>query len=199
MQHNGVERRADARENRLRVIEAAKEIFAEKGIVAAEMKEIAERAGVGVGTIYRNFPNKDDLIAEIVREAVAEIEGCIERAEQHEDAIAGLRQALAELFALVENFGWLTDAVLSGQLPEAVKAEAEARKQERDEQGFHRMIERGIGQGRIRDDVNVEVAVAFLAGTIAPWNLERLRAGLPADQLADEIVDLLLRGAAPGR
>lgn len=199
MQSNGVERRADARENRLRVIEAAKEIFAEKGIVAAEMKEIAERAGVGVGTIYRNFPNKDDLIAEIVREAVAEIEQTITMGEEHEDAIIGLRQSLTELFRLVERLGWLIDAVLSGQLPESVKAEVEARQKEHENRGFHRIIRHAIDQGRIREDVNIEIVVAFLAGTLAPWNLERIRSDIPAEQLADEIVDLLMRGAAPGR
>jgi AcrR family transcriptional regulator len=196
VQDNGVERRADARGNRVRVIEAAKETFAEKGIIAAEMKEIAERAGVGVGTIYRNFPNKDDLIAEIVREAVAEIEQTIATAEEYDDAIVGLREALTELFHVVERLGWLIDAVLSGQLPESVKAEVDAQQKERDNRGFHRIIRRGIEQGRIRNDVNVEVVVAFLAGTLAPWNLERIRSNVPAEQLADEIVDVLLRGAA---
>ena len=62
--------RADARANRARLVEAARAVFSERGL-AAEMKEIAERAGVGVGTIYRNFPSKEDLIVAIMRDALA--------------------------------------------------------------------------------------------------------------------------------
>jgi AcrR family transcriptional regulator len=60
----GVERdrlRADARRNRERILAAAREAFAEEGVDAG-MSAIAERAGVGVGTLYRRFPTKDALI-----------------------------------------------------------------------------------------------------------------------------------------
>jgi AcrR family transcriptional regulator len=53
--------RADARRNRERILAAAREAFAEEGIDAG-MSAIAERAGVGVGTLYRRFPTKDALV-----------------------------------------------------------------------------------------------------------------------------------------
>jgi AcrR family transcriptional regulator len=53
--------RADARRNRERILAAAREAFAEEGIDAG-MSAIAERAGVGVGTLYRRFPTKDVLV-----------------------------------------------------------------------------------------------------------------------------------------
>ncbi len=62
-------RRADARRNRERVIAAAEEIFAEQGIEAG-IPEVAERAGVGKGTVYRNFPTKDDLVAAVQVERI---------------------------------------------------------------------------------------------------------------------------------
>ncbi len=58
--------RADALRNRRRVIEAATEAFARSGI-AVPMDEIAESAGVGVGTLYRHFPTKEALFAAVVR------------------------------------------------------------------------------------------------------------------------------------
>ncbi len=77
--------RADAVRNREAVIEAARELFAEQGL-DAQMDDIAAAAGVGVGTVYRHFPNKEDLLdavvvrrfqilAERAREAVAEAKG----------------------------------------------------------------------------------------------------------------------------
>ena len=58
--------RCDARRNRERVIEAAREALAEYGL-AAQMDDIARRAGVGVGTVYRHFATKDQLVGELMR------------------------------------------------------------------------------------------------------------------------------------
>jgi AcrR family transcriptional regulator len=58
--------RADARRNRERILAAAREVFGHSG-ADAQMDEIARRAGVGVGTLYRHFPTKDELVAELVR------------------------------------------------------------------------------------------------------------------------------------
>jgi AcrR family transcriptional regulator len=58
--------RSDARRNREKVIQAARKVMARKGL-DAQMEEIARRAGVGVGTVYRHFPTKDDLIAALAR------------------------------------------------------------------------------------------------------------------------------------
>ncbi len=57
--------RADARRNRRKVLDAAKRLFAERGL-DAPMDEIAAAAGVGVGTVYRHFPNKEDLLEALV-------------------------------------------------------------------------------------------------------------------------------------
>jgi AcrR family transcriptional regulator len=59
--------RADARRNREAVIAAAKELFADEGL-EAQMPDVAKAANVGVGTVYRHFPTKDDLIAALVAE-----------------------------------------------------------------------------------------------------------------------------------
>lgn len=59
--------RADARRNRERILQAAREVFAEHGI-DAQIDDVASRAGVGVGTVYRHFPTKEALMAELVRQ-----------------------------------------------------------------------------------------------------------------------------------
>jgi AcrR family transcriptional regulator len=59
--------RADARRNRERIIESARLAFAECG-PEAQMDDVARLAGVGVGTVYRHFPTKEALLAELVRQ-----------------------------------------------------------------------------------------------------------------------------------
>src|SRR5438045_6447724 len=58
--------RADARRNRERILESAARVFSECG-AEAQIDDVARRAGVGVGTVYRHFPNKELLMAELVR------------------------------------------------------------------------------------------------------------------------------------
>jgi AcrR family transcriptional regulator len=67
--------RADARRNREKILEAAKACFAESGL-GAQMDDVAARAGVGVGTVYRHFPTKDALVRALIvdhMESMAEI------------------------------------------------------------------------------------------------------------------------------
>jgi AcrR family transcriptional regulator len=65
--------RADARRNEDALLEAAKHVFATSG-VDAPVREIAARAGVGVGTLYRRFPKRSDLVAAVFRR---EIDACV--------------------------------------------------------------------------------------------------------------------------
>jgi AcrR family transcriptional regulator len=64
--------RADAERNRQRLLTAAKELFAQRG-VDVTLDEIARHAGVGTGTAYRRFPNKDALIEALMADRIAEI------------------------------------------------------------------------------------------------------------------------------
>jgi AcrR family transcriptional regulator len=71
--------RSDATRNQRLVLDAALAVVAEHG-VEASMDEIATRAGVGVGTVYRHFPGKDALIEELVRLAVTDLVAAGEKA-----------------------------------------------------------------------------------------------------------------------
>ena len=64
-------RRADARRNREAIISAARAIVAEQG-VEAQIQDVARKAGVGVGTVYRHFPTKDALMAELIGQCALE-------------------------------------------------------------------------------------------------------------------------------
>lgn len=80
--------RADARRNRERIMRAAGAVFADRG-VDAQIDDVARRAKVGVGTVYRHFPTKEALVEAVVAERFEEIAGYAEEALERSDAWEG--------------------------------------------------------------------------------------------------------------
>ena len=80
--------RADARRNRERILVAARAVFADKGS-EAQIDDVAKRAKVGVGTVYRHFPTKEALVDAVVREGFEEIAGYAREALEREEAWEG--------------------------------------------------------------------------------------------------------------
>lgn len=85
--------RADARRNRARLLAAARAEFGEHG-EAMQIERVATRAGVGVGTVYRNFPTKDDLIAAVVFDSIHELRVAAEQIDPAADPWEALRAHL---------------------------------------------------------------------------------------------------------
>ncbi|MDX6618207.1 MAG: hypothetical protein QOK36_593, partial [Gaiellales bacterium] len=81
--------RRDAARNRERILAAAGEVFATRGLEVT-LDDIAHHAGVGVGTVYRRFPDKEGLIDALFEERIAAIAALAEEAAAHEDPWAGL-------------------------------------------------------------------------------------------------------------
>ncbi len=190
--------RVDARANHARIVAAATDAFAEKGL-AADMKEIAERAGVAVGTLYRHFPGKAEMLTAILREAIAVSLAGEEAAEQRVDPIDGLRALLLHEYTITGRYGWLQEAIASGQLPPACLEELRAERQKHDFAGrFERLLRRGMQDGRLRPDLDPGVAAALLSGTVLPWVFKRFAAERSAEAAADAVLAVFLGGAARG-
>ena len=88
--------RADARRNRERILRAAGEVFAEQGIDAGT-DEIARRAGVGHGTLFRRFPSKDDLVVAILQDRMESLAAQAEAALADPDPATALRAVLEQM------------------------------------------------------------------------------------------------------
>lgn len=88
--------RADAERNRLRLLAAAEELFRERGLEVG-VGEIAEHAGVGRGTLFRNFASKEDLIAAVVVERVASAMALGRAALEADDPVPALFEFLEEI------------------------------------------------------------------------------------------------------
>jgi AcrR family transcriptional regulator len=134
--------RADARRNRQRVLEAARACFSEDGL-EAQIDEIASRAGVGVGTVYRHFSTKDALLRALVGDFFVAEAALAERAltrEEPWDAFSYFMRESAELLGANRAVA----QIMAGQ-PElgaegAAGADAEL--------GFFTSLERLIARGR---------------------------------------------------
>jgi len=95
--------RADARDNRDRTLEAARELFAQLGL-GVTMRDIARKAGVGPATVYRRFPTKQHLVVEVFTEEMRACRAIVDDACADPDAWRGFRTVVEELTVLnVEN------------------------------------------------------------------------------------------------
>jgi AcrR family transcriptional regulator len=97
--------RADAERNRRRILAAAREVFARKGLEAG-LDEIARHAGVGAGTVYRRFPDKNALVTALFEERLREFITAAETATAQPDAWSGLVGMLETTVAMqIEDRG----------------------------------------------------------------------------------------------
>jgi AcrR family transcriptional regulator len=112
----GIDRplRADAARNRALILRAAQDLFAEAGLEVG-VEEIARRAGVGKGTLYRRFPTKDDLVCAIFDSHLEEVERLAAVAHAEPDAWTGFARFLeGQARMQADNQGFL-DVVAQGQ------------------------------------------------------------------------------------
>ncbi len=105
--------RADAARNRERILEAAGEVFAERGLDAT-LDDVAQKAGLGVGTVYRRFPSKEDLVEALFEKAVHEVVALAEEAEAKENSWDGLVWFLEGATEMQAKDLGLRDVILHG-------------------------------------------------------------------------------------
>ncbi|MBK6219168.1 TetR/AcrR family transcriptional regulator, partial [Klebsiella pneumoniae] len=94
--------RADARKNYDLLIEVARDVFVEQG-AEASLRDIARRAGVGMGTLYRHFPNRDSLLEAVLRSRFAALTARAESLLLAADPAAALLEWLAESVAFTHQ------------------------------------------------------------------------------------------------
>jgi AcrR family transcriptional regulator len=104
--------RADAERNRRRILATARRLFAARGL-RVSLDEIAAEAGIGVGTVYRRFPNRDALIDALFEERIDEIAQAARDALEHEDPWDGLAWFVRTAVSLQANDRGLREALFS--------------------------------------------------------------------------------------
>ncbi|NMR19072.1 TetR/AcrR family transcriptional regulator [Cellulomonas fimi] len=104
--------RSDAARNRDRIVTAARELFASRGL-GVGLNEVAHHAGLGVGTVYRRFPDKQVLVDAVLEEPLRQMRAVAVQAEGAERAWDGLTLLLSEGAALLTANLGLRDVALS--------------------------------------------------------------------------------------
>jgi AcrR family transcriptional regulator len=152
--------RADAVRNRTRILEAAEEVLASEGI-SVPIDVVAERAGVGVGTLYRHFPTKEALFEAIVTDRLLNM---VELANSYCTA----DDPGAALFAFLQEFAQqatakhdLFDALGSAGIDIKSRFEAQLNAMMA---GVDRLRQRAEAVGAIRSDVEVEELIGLVVG-----------------------------------
>jgi AcrR family transcriptional regulator len=179
--------RADARRNSELLLQAAQDVFLERG-PDASLEEIARRAGVGIATLYRRFGDRQALMHAVVRAALVASADAADRARREHadpfDALAAYVHALLDL---------RTSAVISALLDRLDLAEpALDAARRRSSRLFDRLLDAARAAGAVRKDVTFGDVSLILVRLSQP-----LPGPIPAETqglLAHRHADLLLRG-----
>ncbi|WP_419998056.1 TetR/AcrR family transcriptional regulator [Streptomyces boninensis] len=184
--------RLDARRNRDRILAAAREVFAERGI-DAPMSAVARRAGVGVATLYRRFPTRADLVDSAFAEQMSACTQVFAEAVADPDPWRGFSRLVQELCRLQREERGFPAAFLAS-FPDRAREHAEARADAEGEVAA--LIRRAQAAGALRRDFHPSDLVVLL---LAHGGLVT---ALPDDPAAStRLVAYLLESfrAGPGR
>jgi AcrR family transcriptional regulator len=179
--------RADARRSHAKLVEAATAAFAERG-ADAPLEDIARRAGVGIGTLYRHFPTRLDLQAAVY---LSQVRGVCERADDlivtasPEQALAGWLHALAAYM--------VTKRGLSRALIEALGRDSELMSgcwtAMHDAAG--RLLTHAQQAGMLRTDISADDVLRLLHGIVVTTE--------QAPEQTDRLLSLMIDGLRPQR
>jgi AcrR family transcriptional regulator len=161
--------RADAARNRSALLEAGKACFAESG-AATTLEEVARKAGVGIGTLYRHFPTRDALVEQVYRDALDRLAADAERLMKEQPPLEALRQWLFLFVDYIATKKLMHDllATLSGA--DSLKAQTRPKL----EGAITALVDRAKASGDIKRDVvpfDLLMAIGGLAyvGTSSDW------------------------------
>ncbi|MGB7267427.1 MAG: TetR/AcrR family transcriptional regulator [Terracidiphilus sp.] len=178
--------RADAQRNRERILDVAKEIFTRDG-AAASLDEIARHAGIGPGTLYRHFPNRDALIEAVYRNEVEKLAAAEKRFAAEMPPLEALR---AWMLLFIDHVSAKTliipamDTVAGGsmRLIEGSRSLIHA--------AFVASVRRAIASGDLRSDTNPDDFVRALVGIFYTTAFPGWEAS------ARRLVDILIAGSS---
>jgi AcrR family transcriptional regulator len=179
--------RADAKRNRERIIEAAREAFGALG-AEAQMDEVARLAGVGVGTVYRHFPTKEALLGELVRQKLRAMTLNTREALVHDDV-----EPFAAFAALLRRNAALAarDAAIQfAMLGAGERVWAQARAEQEELLGLtDQLMSRAQASGAMRRDVSAGDVPMLMCGLCA--TMSHTKPGFDWERHLELIVDSL--------
>lgn len=158
--------RADAQRNRDQIVAAAGALFAERG-PDVPMDEVARRAGVGVGTLYRRFPDRESLVRAVAFDGFHRVVARARAAAAETDAWAGLTRFVRDAVTDLRLAGWLS--MWFARTWGAIRLEREQEELRAELLDLlDGLVSRAQGEGAMRTDVAVGDLVVLLALVLRP-------------------------------
>lgn len=149
--------RADARRNRMRILEAAETVFAERG-ASASTEAVAQRAEVAIGTVFRHFPTKPDLLKAVVMNLRDRLVADVDALTRDSEAATALFEFCTRVMAIsVRNddvFARLAETGTRVHVGDALNSIRPA---------VDTLLERARAAGAVRGDLRTDELIALLA------------------------------------
>ncbi len=185
---------------RLRLVEAAIRLFAEKGYESASVSEIVAAAGVTKGSMYHYFQSKDDLLLEIYQQVLAMQLDKLERLAAGPGTPVDRLRAVAVdvVVTTIEHLDATTVFFRSMHLLEPANWAALRAQRRRYHERFRALVEEGQAIGLLRTDMSADLAVHFFFGSVhhlQTWY--RPDGPMNASQIGNVFGQLLIDGLAP--
>ena len=180
--------RADAARNRAKVLDAARAAFAAEGL-AVPLDEIARRAGVGAGTVYRHFPTKEALFEAVVADRLDALAADAEAMLDGDDAGAAFFDFFLSMVEDADEKKDLADALMAsgvGLSPQTLASAARLQTQ------LGALLDRALAAGAVRDGVSVADLHALAVGALAAEARAAAEEGYVQGRLTRLICDGLL-------
>jgi AcrR family transcriptional regulator len=181
-------RRTDAVANRARILDAARAVLAERGL-DMEVHDVAERAGVGVGTLYRHFANRDELMRAVLSETFDGLLTRMRGVAANPDPAEALRQIPFSLDESVSSLFVALRDPRATKLLQDVKERISRPLTDEVLALIAGILERGIRSGAFRADLDPPTAAAAILGSIGTV-CETFSPTRPLPELALLLADL---------
>src|SRR5580700_8347477 len=159
--------RADAERNRARLLDAARAAFA-SGQVPVTLEQIARDAGVGIGTLYRHFPTREALVEALYRKELADLcaaAGELLESQAPERALRAWMDVFADYVAAKQEMADTLRAVFAAGSVTVSQAREELTV------AVATIVDAGVADGTLRDDVRPEDVVAMIVGALTATSL----------------------------
>lgn len=200
--YNSPQREEQVNATRRRILDAASEVFADRGFAAVTAESIARRASVSLATLYLYFPGKVAIVAALADEIVAATDLSVEQVERELDPVRQLRIGARIIRTLNERSWLVADILRSAQGSDEGLAQIWIVWQQRHLHAVTRAIEALQAQGALRDELGLSEAIdAFyaLTGTDVYRSLVRERGWSPGqyEQWLYQLACTELLGTSP--
>ncbi|GAA2059066.1 TetR/AcrR family transcriptional regulator [Leifsonia soli] len=176
--------RADAARNRAAILDAARDALTSSGEDPA-LEAIARAAGVGIGTLYRNFPTREELVAAVYASELDAVLGTVGPLLERMPADAALREFMRRYAGFIATKRGMAESVRAGALRSAA-ASADTRRRVNEAIGL--FLAEGAQQGVLRSDAVADDVTAAMIGVF----LSTAQSSDPGQ--VDRLLDLVVRG-----